>query len=607
LLRPPVRGTTPGVVSDVEQAREGKIRVLDAEMANQIAAGEVIENPASVVKELVENSLDAGARKVTVVTEGASTDLIRIIDDGEGMGEADAVLALERHATSKIRAPEDLTAIATLGFRGEALPSIASVSRLTLVTKPRGAVAGTQVVAVPGEPLARTPIGAPEGTRVEVRDLFFNTPARRKFLKSQSTETARITELVARLALCRPAVAFTLVRNGKPQRSYLTRASLAERVREVVGADVELRDGAGGVGPVSVEAWLSGPEGSRVGSRALHLLVNGRLVRDQGLARAIWYAYDGTLDQGNYPAGVVSITIDPGLIDVNVHPQKAEVRFVDRGMVHGAVARVVGSLIQDRASYLKASSPAAPHATTPATTPLFEHTPWLPTPAAGAAPPPAIGRDDRPTPLPAAWLPPAAPAAAQPAHFGALRFLGPAGSAWLVCEGPEGLVIIDQHAAHERITFERLRDAYRTQQPAAQQLLVAEQVEVSPRELDQLAENGDQLRAIGFEVEPFSTTAVTIAAVPAPLGRADPRRLLDEVLAELSELQAPLGAAIDRLLARLACHGSVRAGTRLAREEVEALLRDLDAAKLGGHCPHGRPVSLNLSWAEIERRLGRRS
>lgn len=593
----------------------GKIHVLDATMANQIAAGEVIENPASVVKELVENSLDAGARKVTVVTEGAATDLIRVIDDGEGMGEADAVLALERHATSKIRAPEDLTAIATLGFRGEALPSIASVSRLTLVTKPRGRgeVAGTQVVAVPGEPLARTPIGAPEGTRVEVRDLFFNTPARRKFLKSQSTETARITELVARLALCRPAVAFTLVRNGKPQRNYLTRAHLAERVREVVGADVELREGAGGVGPVSVEAWLSGPEGGRVGSRALHLLVNGRLVRDQGLARAIWYAYDGTLDQGSYPVGVVSITIDPGLIDVNVHPQKAEVRFVDRGMVHGAVARVVGSLIQDRASYLKAPRPsqaAAGLAPPPATAPLFEHAPWLPTPPApaGHAPPtagpvpPAPAHDEGPMP------PPAAPDGARPAaHFEALRFLGPAGSAWLVCEGPEGLVIIDQHAAHERITFERLREAYHTRQPAAQQLLVAEQVEVSPRELDLLAENGDQLRAIGLEVEPFSTAAVTITAVPAPLGRADPRRLLDEVLAELSELQAPLGGAIDRLLARLACHGSVRAGTRLAREEVEALLRDLDAAKLGGHCPHGRPVSLNLSWAEIERRLGRHS
>jgi DNA mismatch repair protein MutL len=379
----------------------------------------------------------------------------------------------------------------------------------------------------------------------------------------------------------------------------------------VIGPDVDLREGAGGVGPVRVEAWLTGPEGGRVGARALHLLVNGRLVRDQGLTRAIWYAYDGTLDQGTYPVGVVAITIDPALIDVNVHPQKAEVRFVDRGMVHGAVARVVGSLVQDRASYLKLSGPpaSAPHAPSPATAPLFGPASWSP-PTPRQGPSYDAGTGEAPaTPLPAAWPPPAEAVAAAPsaAHFGALRFLAPAGSAWLVCEGPEGLVIIDQHAAHERITFERLRDAYHGRQPKMQQLLVGEQVEVSARELDLLAENEEQLRAIGLEVAPFSTTAVTITAVPAPLGRADPRRLLDEVLAELSELQAPLGGAVDRLLARLACHGSVRAGTRLAREEVEALLHDLDAAKLGGHCPHGRPVSLNLSWAEIERRLGRRS
>ena len=577
-------------------------------MANQIAAGEVIENPASVVKELVENALDAGASKITVTTEGSSTELVRVIDDGEGMNEADAQLALERHATSKVRVPADLVNIGTLGFRGEALPSIASVSRLTLITRARSAAAGTQVTAVPGKALTIKPVGTPAGTRIEVRDLFFNTPARKKFLKSQSTETARITELVTRLALCQPGVAFTLIRNGKQQRNYLTRSELAERVQEVVGTKVTLRPGTGAVGPVRVEAWLTGPEDSRIGARGLHFLVNGRLVKDPGLMRAVWYAYDNTLDQGHYPLGVVSISVEPSLVDVNVHPQKAEVRFIDRGMIHGAVARVVGTLVRDRARYLMGGG--APHGAPPqpTTAPLFSTGPWPPPQTSpqhdlwpGASD--DASHADGASPFEAA--PPGSEPDQKPQYFSALRFLAAAGSAWLLCEGPEGIVVIDQHAAHERITFERLRVAYRTGVPSVQQLLVPEQIEVSARELDLLEANRDQLSALGFDVEPFSTAAVTVKAVPAPLGAADPRRLVDEVLAELSALQTPLSGAMDRLLACLACHGSVRAGTRLAREEVEALLRDLDEAELGGHCPHGRPVSLNLSWSEIERRLGR--
>lgn len=588
-------------------------------MANQIAAGEVIENPASVVKELVENSIDADARKITVLTEGASSDLIRVIDDGIGMSADDALRSLERHATSKIQVPDDLNNIATLGFRGEALPSIASVSRMTLVTKERGAVAGTEVVAIPDESLKQKPIGSPEGTKIEVRDLFFNTPARRKFLKAQSTETARITELVTRLALCKPEVAFSLLRNGKQTRSFLARESLAERVREVVGQKFELREGDGELGPVQVTAWLTGPEQARVGARALHIMVNGRLVRDQGLMRAIWYAYDNTLDQGHYPIGVVALQIDPKYLDVNVHPQKTEVRFQDRGAVHGAVSRVIGTLVQKRASYLHQQGDAATQK--PPETTLFPATPWSPpavphsswpqaasqsgaphlesAPAPHTAPP--VGFDPATTPQPMA-----SPGNQSGiAHFSNLRFLASAGHAWLVCEGPEGLVIIDQHAAHERVTFEKLRDSYRANKPSAQQLLVPEQVEVSARELDLLEQNREQLQAIGFDVEPFSTTTVTISSVPAPLSRADPRRLLDEVLAELSAMQTPLGGAMDRVLARLACHGSIRGGSRIAREEVEALLQELDATHLGGHCPHGRPVSLHLGWGEIERRLGR--
>lgn len=578
-------------------------------MANQIAAGEVIENPASVVKELVENALDADAKKITVATDGASCDVIRVHDDGEGMTETDATLALERHATSKIHKPEDLINIGTLGFRGEALPSISSVSRLTLATRARGTPIGTQVIAVPGSTLEKKPVGTPEGTRIEIRDLFFNTPARKKFLKSQSTETARITELVTRLALCKPEVAFTLIRNGKQGRTFLTRTNFAERVREVVRSKVHLREATGALAAVRVEAWLTGPEDSRIGARGLHLLVNGRLIRDPGLMRSIWYAYDKTLEQGHYPIGVVSITIEPHLVDVNVHPQKAEVRFVDRGMVHGAVSRVVGTLLRDRAHAIAGGAGHPVAHPQPTTSPLFTPDSWQ---AQSPEPQPGLWSSDEAHSTDVAGAaqleePHSAQTAdvTTPSYFSALRFLATAGSAWLVCEGPEGLVIIDQHAAHERITFERLREAYRTRKPKIQQLLVPEQVEVSPRELDVLTQNADHLAVLGLEVEPFSTTSVTISAVPSPLDKADPRRLLDEVLAELSALQTPMTSAMDRVIARLACHGSVRAGSRLAPEEVEALLQDLDRAELGGHCPHGRPVSLNLTWGEIERRLGR--
>jgi DNA mismatch repair protein MutL len=609
----------------VEGIETNKIRILDPAMANQIAAGEVVENPASVVKELLENSLDAEARRVTVTVDGSGSEFIRIADDGVGMSADDALLAVERHATSKVRHPEDLTAISTLGFRGEALPSIVSVSRCLLVTKPRGAVAGTELWAEPGQSVQTKPTGAPAGTRIEVRDLFFNTPARKKFLKSTAAENARITDVFTRLALTRPDVDFTLIRNNKEQRHYLRQSSLEERVREVIGAKVSLREGEAQVGAISAAAWLSGPEDSRTGARGLHLMVNGRLVRDPGLLRAIWFAYQGTLEQGHYPLGVVSLTMPPDGLDVNVHPQKAEVRFVDRGAVHGVVSRVVAALLQQRMHYLGSSdegsqggargapSPWSPPgvrqqsfsgggggqswresvAVPPAAQPnLMGSPPVLGAPPAARAEPPSDGE---------------APVGARRGGYGSLRYLGSAGVAWLVCEGPEGLVVVDQHAAHERITFERLRRGYRERRPEAQQLLVPEQAEVSPREMELLSAQGEELSALGFDVAPFGETAVKISAVPAVLSRADPRRLLDEVLAELVALQTPLSGAMDRLLARLACHGSVRAGTRLAPEEVATLLQDLDKAELGGHCPHGRPVAVPVSWVEIERRLGRRT
>ena len=597
--------------------RTRKVRRLSSDLANQIAAGEVVERPASVVKELVENSLDAGATRVRVEIDHGGTSCIRVVDDGEGMEEDDARLALERHATSKIDRIEDLLAIATFGFRGEALPSVGSVSRLTLATRVRAQGEGIElVVEGGGEPRGR-PCGCAPGTTVEVRDLFFNVPARRKFLKSTATESAHVGETVLLAALARPDVTFVLARDGRVAREYLRVQTRGERAKQVI-VDEALETCVAARGPLHIEAHLAAPERARAGAVALHLFVNGRPVKDRQLARAVAQGYGSVLEPGRYPVGVVYLDLPPEQVDVNVHPQKAEIRFADARGVFDAVTRelnaalgkafaipALGQMPYARAFQAWHSSAngggGAPWAPPPSGAPsplapsgalLPEADPWS---LGGAPPAPSPGSEAA---VPSLF--------SDRGFYSRLRFVGQVRATFLVCEGDDGIYVLDQHAAAERVTFDRLRKAYAAREVASQRLLVGEIVELLPAEVAALEENADAVSALGLELRAVGGSAVAVHAVPALVARAAPARLVRGIVAEVSRAAGrPFGAAADLVLATMACHGSARAGDGLSREEAEALLRALDAVDFSGHCPHGRPVITRMSFDELERRVGR--
>jgi DNA mismatch repair protein MutL len=593
----------------------GKVRRLPSDLANQIAAGEVVERPASVVKELVENAIDAGATRVQVEIDQGGTARIRVTDDGEGMEEDDARLALERHATSKIARVEDLHALSSFGFRGEALPSIGSVARLTLITRTRAHDEGRELTVEGGGDAKVKPCGSAPGTSVEVRDLFFNVPARRKFLKSTATESAHVGEVVLMAALARPAVSFTLARDGRVAREYLRVAGRSERAQQAI-PDEKLEPCSGARGPVRFEAFLAAPERARAGAVALHLFVNDRPVKDRQLARAVAQAYGSVLEPGRYPVGVVYVDLPPELVDVNVHPQKAEVRFADARDLFNAVTRELHTALGKVFSipafgpspYARAFQEAsAGHRTLPLTSPE-------PAPLGGGAggDPWGLSRPDAGPPSdPMAAPPPvtesgAASLFAGRSFYSRLRYVGQVRATYLVCEGDDGVYLLDQHAAAERVTFDRLRRAYLARAIPAQRLLAGEIVELQPAEVAALEENADAVAALGLELRAVGASAVAVHAVPALVARAAPARLVRDVVAEVSRAAGrPFGGAADLVLATMACHGSARAGDGLSREEAEALLRALDEVDFSGHCPHGRPVITRVPFDELERRVGR--
>jgi DNA mismatch repair protein MutL len=595
----------------------GRIRRLPADLSNQIAAGEVVERPASVVKELVENALDAGATRVKVELEQGGVALVRVSDDGAGMGPDDAMLALERHATSKIERKEDLFALSTFGFRGEALPSIASVSRLKLITRARGAPEGTEVILEGGgEPRAR-PSGAAVGTSVEVRDLFFNVPARRKFLKSTGTEAAHVSEVMLLAALARPDVSFFLVRDGRAAREWLRVGARRERVAQAIDGE-RLEVCLGERGPLRIEAHLAPPERARAGTVGLHLLVNGRAVRDRPLSRAVSQAYGSVLEAGRYPVGVVYVDLPPDQVDVNVHPQKAEVRFADGRALFDAVTRELYQGLS-RAFNLPAlgssrawSAPRPPPSSEPPTNRYVPAPadPWDlgPSSEGPSAQETLAERTTLTSPIdPAAPGPVETPVLFDGAGFYAsLEFLAQVRATFLVCSGSDGLFVIDQHAAAERVTFHRLRQAYVSRSMATQRLLIPDVVELLPTEVATLEEHADAVAALGVELRPVGPAAVAVHAVPMLLVRARPERIVRDLVAELDRAaRRPFGDAADLVLATMACHGSIRAGDVLSREEAVALLRALDSIDFAGHCPHGRPVVTRIGFDELERRVGR--
>jgi DNA mismatch repair protein MutL len=653
----------------------GLVHVLPEDLANQIAAGEVVERPASVVKELVENALDAGARRIRVDIETGGVELVRVADDGSGMERDDARLAVLRHATSKLATAADLSAIRSFGFRGEALPTIASVSRFELRTRRAGDEEGTLVRITGGGPAEVLPAGCAAGTVIEVRELFCNVPARRKFLKSTGTESAKVTEVVEAAALGEPAVTMILARDGKVVAEWLRAGSREERARNVFAGE-ELCACVGERGPLRVEAYLSRPERARTGATWLHLFVNGRPVRDRALARSVALAYGSVLESGRYPVGVAYLDLPYELVDVNVHPQKAEVRFADARAVSDSLFKIVGNAVRAAFGLPGAGTypgkkqklfdePVGPGASAW----VFDAGPGVFDGAAPAAPAPPVPRDaaepwppargsaaeyeaagpfaallDAPLPprreptwagppreahdppdRPAAEPAPSGEGSARPVTyptalelaaaaaqekrvvFGALRFVGQVRSTFFVCEGSDGLYLLDQHAAAERVTFHRLKKGFDAREIASQKMLFPAIVAVTPSEAALVEEQQEMIGRTGLDVRVTGATSVAVHAVPLLLVKAAPERLLRDLLDEVSHAgERAFSGALDRAIATMACHGSVRAGDPVAPEEARALLTALDDVDFAGHCPHGRPVVMRIGWGELEHRVGRK-
>jgi len=599
-----------------------RIRVLPADLVNQIAAGEVVERPASAVKELAENALDAEAGRLEIALRGSGIDEILVRDDGHGMSREEAALALIRHATSKLATEEDLRRIATFGFRGEALPAIAAVSRLRLLTRRPDDAEGTEVLAEEGrEPVVR-PAGAPPGTTVVVRDLFYRTPARRKFLKSARTELAACVRAVEWLALSNPAVGFTLHHDGRPLRRFLPCAATADRVREVF-PDVPLTPVEGALEGVAVLAFLGGPEHARPGARNLELLVNGRRVADRAIVAAVAAAYEGMLPAGALPPGVVYVNLDPAAVDVNVHPRKEEVRFVNPRQIYAVVRHVLrDGLARARTVGSAAGAPPGPSPAAaaeearpwrpPVPEPLGPRTFGLVPPPSPAVPLPTFPAESafRPGAAPALRSPPGPAAESPPVALraGSFAALVPAGQVfltYLICEGEDRVVLIDQHAAHERVVYEDLRAALRSGPLPSQSLLEPLPAPLRADLLAVVEEERDTLARLGFDVEAFGPDRALLRAHPAGL-RGDPVEALRETLAVLTHGRGGERAVVERGLATVACHSAIRAGKRVSDAEVRALLRRMDEVDFGDHCPHGRPAWTVITRAELERMFGRR-
>ncbi len=603
-----------------------RIQVLPPGLVNQIAAGEVVERPASVVKELVENALDAGARQVQVEVEEGGLALVRVTDDGCGMSEEDAGLALERHATSKLRDAAGLATIATLGFRGEALPAIASVSRMRLDTcdGAEGA-AGTRLVLEGGRVVERGAVARPRGTTIEVRDLFFNTPARRKFMRAPPSEAGHVSEAVLRVALAHEEVGFTLRSGGRVTLGSPAGAALRERAVAALGRDAarHLLELSGARGEVRVRGVLTSPDHSEATSRGLYLYVNGRYVRDRAAAHAVLRAYAGTLPQGRFPAGILFVELPLERVDVNVHPQKLEVRFAEARAVQDALFHTVAESLRT-APWLRHGGAAGPgrEGAWPASSGAPVGALAVPLAAEGPALVAAVLDEARaahgppPAPLPGANAAFAFPLPAgegelprAAGYFGSLRYVGQHARTYLLCEAPGGaLVVIDQHASHERLLFQRLREAWQARRLMVQPLLVPEVVTLAPSPARAIEEAIEELRGLGLEVEPFGGDAFAVKGAPAALGGVKLGPLLTDLAQQLEQLGR--GSALDEtvhdLLATMACHSAVRAHQDLSSEEARALLDGLDAIDFKARCPHGRPVVFELSLYDLERRVGRR-
>lgn len=614
-----------------------KIRVLPDHLANQIAAGEVIERPASVVKELVENSLDAGPSRIEIDIEGGGSKLIRIIDNGCGMEEDDLLMSLERHGTSKISKQEDLKTIGTLGFRGEALPSIASVAKLSLLSRTTGSELGTRVVFEYGKLLNVHDMGCSIGTTVEMRRLFGNTPARRKFLRTNRTEQGHIEEVVKNHALSYPDVSFFLRIDGRESLHLDASMTLAERLARIThyqgefisfnglmnkGKELERR----------LKGYLVPPETVTSGPAKLRLFVNDRAVRDRLMIHAVTAGLRGFLLKGKNPSGLVMLTVNPTEIDVNVHPAKHEIRFRNANDIHTFIVQTVLQTMEEqqrklqyrifrpqqetKAEILNSSQNAT--TTSEISKPSHTKQPQQATPPSSAKTGPssqpllqtisASSQQNGARIAEIAEYSPVFTTDKEPPvlHPHNLRIIGVFDDLYIFCQGSEGLVVIDQHAAHERLIYERLRKQYINGKVASQKLMFPETVELSVFQTQLLEKNLEELKRIGFSLRDFGGNTFVISAIPAMAKTIAGKELLLDVLKQFgseagNRSNTKGGEILDDILASMACKAAIKANTALSHREIEALLNEMADAEMFSHCPHGRPVTKIFLRDEIKK------
>jgi DNA mismatch repair protein MutL len=599
------------------------VRQLTEAVVNRIAAGEVVERPASVVKELVENALDAGARRIEIVADGGGRRLIRVTDDGEGMTREDLALAVERHATSKL-AGDDLLAIRTLGFRGEALPSIGAVARLAIATRHAGEPHAWSILVEGGVKSAVKPAALGAGTRVEVRDLFYATPARLKFLKSDRAEAEAVREMVRRLAMSRPDVAFSLALEERAPVAWPAAMPGAvgrlARLVDVLGAEfrgnaVEIGGGRDGF---LIEGFAALPTLTRANALGQYLFVNGRPVRDKLLVGAVRAAYADYLPRDRHPIVALFVTLDPREVDVNVHPAKTEVRFREPGLVRALIVRALqDALARETRRAATTGGTATITALRPGSAPRPAGWDWSRSPARpfarmGGAPLAGFAEAAQ-----AAFEVggPAADARAQdiaPAPDLVDRPLGAARAqvheTYIVAQTRDGIVIVDQHAAHERLVYERMKASLAKTGVARQILLIPDIVELDEADVERLTARTGELARYGLAIEPFGPGAVAVRETPSLLGEIDAAALLRDLAEHMAEWDEtlPLERRLLHVASTMACHGSVRAGRRLKPDEMNALLREMEETPNSGQCNHGRPTYVELKLADIERLFGRR-
>jgi DNA mismatch repair protein MutL len=594
------------------------IRLLAPDVADKIAAGEVVERPASVAKELIENSLDAGATDIRVEVREGGRGLVRVIDNGSGIPAAEAALAVQRHATSKLQNADDLEHIATLGFRGEALAAISAVSQFTLVTRAASEVAGVELRLEGGRVAGQRPIGSPPGTSISVERLFWNTPARLKFLRSDATESGHISRIVTRYALVYPHVRFSYLAEGKLVFQSPGNGDPAQVLIKVFDAAIArhmlaIRPDDDPAAPgIQVGGFVSEPGLHRANRSAIEIFVNRRAIQDRNLTFAVIQAYHTLLPGDRFPLALVFVSLPPEQVDVNVHPAKAEVRFRDASLIFRAVQRAVHRTLVDAApiasltpaaqpgwaqrrdALLQAGQPDTPRGQMAMD--LYRHS------LAPDDAPILASQEDAPLVAPpVAPAPSAAPSAALPP----LRPVGQVAAAWLVAEGPGGLFLIDQHAAHERILYEQIVEAERRPVPR-QQLLEPLPIELGGQLAGLIADHLPTLQQSGFEIEPFGAGSYLLRAIPAFMGRQDPQRLLAEVAENLGQHDDLVGQGREDELVKIICKRlAIKAGQVLSLAEQRELLRQLEACANPRTCPHGRPTVLHFSAAQLEKQFGR--